>query len=141
MHGLDAENISSSKSTYGYLVILADALARSRFLKTLVDNHYFMNKERKERAEKLKRGLGKVCQYLSGITHLIQKAKRLPFMLSNWARQQTVHASVHAEICIILNLAHCLPSPDDHSSPPDWSRKTQLSLLRTVITAFLERSG
>lgn len=56
--------------------------------------------------------------------------KRFPFMLSNWARQQTVHASVHAEIRIILHLGPL--SPDDRSVHPIWSRKTQLSLLRTV---------
>ena len=166
-HGLDAENISSSKSTYAYLFILADILARSRFLKTLVDDCNLSNRERKERVEKLKRRLGKVCQYLSGITHLIQRAKRLfpiahrwvmdtfpgtgegdfdlcnnaydavlrgldqpslspdvvdkldkrfPFILSNWERQQTVHARVHAEIRIILRLGPL--SPDELSIHP-----------------------
>ena len=77
VHGLDADDISSSKSTYAYLVILADALAGSRFLKTLVDDCNLVNKDRKERVEKLKRRLGKVCQYLTGITYLIQKARGL----------------------------------------------------------------
>jgi hypothetical protein len=39
--------------------------------------------------------------------------KCFPFILSNWARQQTVHARVHAEIRIILQL-----SPGDHSFHP-----------------------
>ena len=77
VHGLDADNVSSSESTYAYLVILADALACSRFLKMLVNDSNFVNKDRKERVEKLKRRLGKVCQYLTSITYLIPKAKRM----------------------------------------------------------------
>jgi hypothetical protein len=76
---LDAENAQGAyaRRAYAYLFILADVLARSRFMKTLVDDRNLVNKERKERVEKLKRRLGKVCQYVSGITHLVQKAKRL----------------------------------------------------------------
>ena len=37
-------------------------------------------------------------------------------MLGNWAREQTVHARVHAEIRIILHLGPL--SPNDHSVHP-----------------------
>ena len=144
-HGLNAEDVPSSTQKYPELFLLVDALGRSRFLKTLIDDHNLLNKDRKQRLEKLKRRLGKVCQYVSGISHLVQKAKRLfpiphrwvtdtpagtgegvfdlcdsvhdavsrgldqpsllpeildkldrnfPSILSNWARQPTVHACV-----------------------------------------------
>jgi len=41
---------------------------RSVFLKTLIDNCGVLNTDRKERLEKLKGRLGKVCQYLGGIS-------------------------------------------------------------------------
>ena len=52
VHGLDTDNISSSKSTYAHLVMHAYALVHSRFLKTLVDDPNLLNKVRKERVEK-----------------------------------------------------------------------------------------
>jgi hypothetical protein len=76
-HGLNAEDVPSSTQKYAELFLLVDALGRSRFLKTLIDDRNLLNKDRKQRLEKLKRRLGKVCQYVSGISHLVQKAKRL----------------------------------------------------------------
>jgi hypothetical protein len=71
-HGLDAEDISSSRDRYAALFIHADALAHSRFLKILVDpSHRVLNKESRGRVEKLKRRLGKVCQYVRSILNLI----------------------------------------------------------------------
>ncbi|KAF5374108.1 hypothetical protein D9615_008811 [Tricholomella constricta] len=75
--GLDAEDVASSAKKYAKLFALANALRLSPFLKTLTDDRNLSNKDCKERAEKLKRRLGKVCQYVSGVSHLIQKAKRL----------------------------------------------------------------
>ena len=75
--GLDAEDVPSSKQKYAELFLLADALGRSRFLNILVDDRNLLTKDRKERAEKLKRRLGKVCQYVSSVSQLIQRAKRL----------------------------------------------------------------
>jgi hypothetical protein len=167
-HGLDAEDISSSRERYAALFIHADALACSCFLKNLVDHDLTtMDSEGRERVEKLKRCLGKVCLYVRGIAHLIRNAKRLfpiphrwvmdtfpgagegdfdlcnnaydavsraleeaslspdildklydhfPSILSNWGRQQTVHALVHAEVRIILHLGPL--SPDDLSVHP-----------------------
>jgi hypothetical protein len=131
-----------------------------------------LNQDRKERAEKLKRRLSKVCQYVSGVSNLILKAKRLfpiphrwvtdtfvgtgegtfdlcdsvhdaisreldqpcssttimdkldkhfPSILDNWAKQQTVHACVHAELRIILHLG--LPSSQD-SHPIGVSKRS-----------------
>ena len=86
-HGVDAEDPLSSRRKYAELVIHADALARSRFLKSLVDECGPLKmgrKERVERAEKLKRQLGKVCQYMLDISHLIKKAKRLLPIPHRW---------------------------------------------------------
>jgi hypothetical protein len=71
--GLDAGDASSA-ATYAYIFLVADALACSRFLKTLMKDR---NLHRKGRAEKLKRRLNKVRQYASGTAYLIEKAKRL----------------------------------------------------------------
>ena len=62
VQGLDAQDVPSSIQKYAELFLLADVLRRSR--------------DRKERAEKLKRRLRKVCQYVSSVSHLIQRAKR-----------------------------------------------------------------
>jgi hypothetical protein len=75
--GLNAGNISFSTGKYAEIFIVADALARSRFLKTLIEDRNLLTNDCKEGAEKLKRRLAKVCQYVSGISYLIQKAKRL----------------------------------------------------------------
>lgn len=72
--GLNAGDFSKSK--YTQILILADALKRSRFLKTLIEDRNLLTSDRKWRAEKLKRHLDKVCQYVSGISYLIQKSKR-----------------------------------------------------------------
>jgi hypothetical protein len=72
--GLDAGDVSTSAATYAHIFLVADALACSCFLKTLVKDS---NLHRKGRAEKLKRRLNKVRQYASGTTYLIEKAKRL----------------------------------------------------------------
>ena len=70
--GLDAENVSSSIHKYAELFLLTDILGRSRFLKKLVDDCNLLTMDRKERAEKLKQRLRKVCQYVSSVSHLIQ---------------------------------------------------------------------
>lgn len=43
-----------------------------------------LNAARKERAQGLKRRLYKVCQYIRGITYLIQEAKRLFLIPHRW---------------------------------------------------------
>ena len=79
--GLDAGDVSASIATYGDIFLVADALARSRFLKTLFED---CNLDRKRRAERLKRRLDKICQYAIGLTHLIEKAKRLFPIPHHW---------------------------------------------------------
>jgi len=74
--GLDAGNVSASAVTYAHIFLVADALARSRFLKTLFEDRN-RDFDRKKRAERLKRRLDKVCQYANDIMHLIKKAKQL----------------------------------------------------------------
>lgn len=55
--------------TYAIIVLLADALAaHSRFLKTLVGDLNLTKKDRKEREEKLKRRLDKICEYIRDVT-------------------------------------------------------------------------
>jgi hypothetical protein len=73
--GLNAGDVSALADKYTTIVLIADALAHSRFLKTLVGD--LKKKGRKESAEKLKRHLDKVCEYIRDVTHLIRKAKRL----------------------------------------------------------------
>ena len=74
-HELGAGHVSTSAaSAYGQIYLVADALASSHFLKTLVEDR---NLDRRRRAEKLKRRLEKVCHYANGITYLIEKAKQL----------------------------------------------------------------
>ena len=72
------------ENNYSRIVLLADALARSRFLKSLIEDRNLARNDREERGEKLKRRLGKVCQYISGITDLIQKAKRIFPIPHHW---------------------------------------------------------
>jgi len=72
--GLVAGDVSTSVAIYAHIFLVADALACSRFLKTLVKDR---NLHRKARAEKLKRRLNKIRQYASGTNYLIEKAKRL----------------------------------------------------------------
>ena len=67
-HGLDA---ATPFQNYAGLYLCADALGRSHFLNTLVANCGPLDIDCKERLEKLKRRLGKVCQYVSGISELI----------------------------------------------------------------------
>jgi hypothetical protein len=74
--GLNAGDVSSRKK-YIHIVFLVDALRYSCFLKTLVEDCNFPHRNCQGMAEKLKRLLDKVYQYPSGISHLIQKAKRL----------------------------------------------------------------
>jgi OTT_1508-like deaminase len=82
--GLDAQDVPSSTQKYAELFLLADVLGRSHFLKQLVDDRNLLAMDRKERAEKLKRRLGKVCQYVSSVSHLIQRAKRLFPIPHHW---------------------------------------------------------
>jgi len=74
---LNAGDVSALADTYATIVLLADALAHSRFLKTVVGDLNVTKKNPKERAEKLKRRLDKICEYIRDVTHLIRKAKRL----------------------------------------------------------------
>ncbi len=74
----------SSRQKYADIFMHADVLVRSCFLKILLDNHSPLNMVRKERVEKLKRCLGKVCQYVSGIPNLIQRAKRRLPIAHHW---------------------------------------------------------
>ena len=70
-------------ATYTDIFLIADTLARSRFLKTIFEDR---NLDWEERAEGLKRRrrLGKVFQYANGITHLIEKSKRLFPIPHHW---------------------------------------------------------
>lgn len=81
--GLNAEDPLSSTSKYATLVLHADTLARSRFFKTL-DDSALSNVACKERIERLKRRLRKVCQYFTDIAHVIKKAKRLLPISHHW---------------------------------------------------------
>ncbi len=83
-HGLNAEDPLSSTQSYAGLFLHANALVCSRFLETLVGVGSPLNMVRKERIEKLKRRLGKVCQYVSGISNLIQRAKRILPIAYRW---------------------------------------------------------
>ncbi|KAM6491131.1 hypothetical protein JOM56_013370 [Amanita muscaria] len=75
--GLNAGDVSFSTAKYAQIFLHANALKHSRFLKTIIEDRTdLLPNDRKWRAEKLKRRLDKVCQYVSGISHLIKKAKR-----------------------------------------------------------------
>jgi hypothetical protein len=65
-------------------VILADAFVRSRLLDTFVNDPSHLNVHRKDRAEKLKRRLHKVCQYNHGIDILIRRARRFLSIPHYW---------------------------------------------------------
>ncbi|THH16633.1 hypothetical protein EW146_g4031 [Bondarzewia mesenterica] len=69
---LNPDNISSSWAQYAKLYVVADILAHTCFLKELTSS----NSACRERAERLKWCLTKVCQYIDGIDHLIWKVKR-----------------------------------------------------------------
>jgi len=173
--GLNLEEPLASKWKYAGLWCSADTLVRSRFLKTLVDDHNLWDVECKKRVERLKRQMRKVGQYISGISHFIRAAKRLPIshrwvtdifpdteegvfdlcdsphdavargleepylspeivdtlqkhyrlMLSNWERQRTVHARLHAELRIILYLSQAPPF-DPRTHPIGVSKRSCL---------------
>jgi hypothetical protein len=74
---LDPHDTHSSTRKYAELFIVAEILYRSRFLKMLIEDRNRLNSERKDWAEKLKRRLGKICQYVSGIGQVIRRVKRL----------------------------------------------------------------
>ncbi|KIM42343.1 hypothetical protein M413DRAFT_27128 [Hebeloma cylindrosporum] len=158
--GLNTTDVPLSRAKYFQIFVHADAIKRSLFLKTLLENHNSLTYDSKLRAEKFKRRLGKICQYMVGITDLIEKAKRLfpiphrwvteafagsgenvfnicenphdavsrgldlpalppaivdkldaqfPSVRGNWERQQTMHASIHPELRIILHLGPPIP--------------------------------
>jgi hypothetical protein len=65
-----------SQGSYAKLPVVADVLLRSRFLKELIDDHNCLDSKRTDNAQRLKRRLGKVCQYVS-IAQLISFVKRL----------------------------------------------------------------
>ena len=76
--GLNAEDVSTSAVKFGRIFHVADALSRSRFLKTLVERRKLGS------AEKLKRRLDKVCQITIGISHLVKNSKRLSPITHRW---------------------------------------------------------
>jgi hypothetical protein len=110
-HGLNAEDVLSSTQKYAELFFFADALGRSRFLKTLVDDRNLLTKDRKDRVEKLKRRLGKVCQYASGVSHLIQRAKRLFPIPHRWVTD--TFAGTGESVFDLCDSASGLPCPPD----------------------------
>ena len=68
---------------YVQLFGAADALQNSRFLLQLTSDRNLLNLERRERAARLKRRLGKICQY-ARIEQLIKMVKRLPNIPFRW---------------------------------------------------------
>jgi hypothetical protein len=171
--------VPSSVERYEDLFLLADILSQSRFLDALIDRRDLLNNDGKERAQKLKRRLYKVCQYYGGITDLIRPAKRFfpiphrwvadtftgtgegvfnlcdnahdavsrglnqaslspeivdrlessfPDIQSNWAKHQTVHTCIHAELRIIIHLGPPIPSTTpqaigDRCAQPQFSHQ------------------
>jgi len=89
--GLYTGDVSGGASTladkYATIVLLADALVHSRFLKALVGDLNLTKKDCKERAEKLRRRLNKVCEYIRDVTHLIRKGKRLFPIPHRWVTE------------------------------------------------------
>jgi hypothetical protein len=83
-HGLYPEDMDSSKKKYEDLFLFADTLSHSRFLHALVNSRDVLNNDLKERAQRLKRRLYKICQYVTGITNLIEQAKRLFPIPHHW---------------------------------------------------------
>ncbi|KAF8313505.1 uncharacterized protein EI90DRAFT_552276 [Cantharellus anzutake] len=75
---------AETSQKYAILYLRADALGRSRFLNTLIANCGPLEMDRKGRLEKLERRLGKVCQYVSGISELIQGAKKMLPIRHRW---------------------------------------------------------
>ncbi|THH03284.1 hypothetical protein EW146_g10473 [Bondarzewia mesenterica] len=73
---LDPDRVDSSLQRYSWLFNVAEPLLHSRFLKELCGDRNRLNLARKEKAERLKRRLAKVCQYFSGVTQLVKRAKR-----------------------------------------------------------------
>ena len=73
---LDPDDVDTSTIRYLLLDNLANILLRSPFLKLLCKDRNPSNFARRERAERLKRRLAKVCQYFGGVTQLVQMAKR-----------------------------------------------------------------
>ncbi|ETW74970.1 hypothetical protein HETIRDRAFT_120490 [Heterobasidion irregulare TC 32-1] len=73
---LDPDGID--KSTMRYLVLdnLGKTLLCSPFLKLLCEDCHPLYSMRRERAERLKRHLAKVCQYFGGVTQLVKMAKK-----------------------------------------------------------------
>lgn len=75
--GLDAGDVPSSVNQYVDLVVVANFLLRSRFLKELIEDRNRLNLGRKELAERLERLLAKVCQYVNGTQQLVRRVRSL----------------------------------------------------------------
>ncbi|KAG6825833.1 hypothetical protein H0H92_002251 [Tricholoma furcatifolium] len=73
-------------SLYSLKVYLyAMTIARSSFLESLIQRASdLMNKCLEEKAEKLKRRLGKVCEYAIEIQLLLERARKLPAISHRW---------------------------------------------------------
>jgi len=67
----------------------AHTLQNSRFLLQLTSDRNLVNSERRDGAERLKRRLGKICQY-ARIGQLIQMVKRLPDIPFRWIEDNFV---------------------------------------------------
>jgi hypothetical protein len=74
--GLNPEDAHSSLGRYEKLYLFAKTLRRSRVLKAPNNNCGHMDIGRMERAQRFKLRLRKVCQYVSNITNLVERAKR-----------------------------------------------------------------
>jgi len=73
--GLDAQDVPSSTQKYAELVLLADVLGRSRFLKKTRWRSQSLGHGSQGEGREVEAAFGQVCQYVSSVSHLILKAK------------------------------------------------------------------
>jgi hypothetical protein len=74
---------------YVQLFSAADALQNSRFLLQLTSDRNLFNSGRRECAERLKRRLGKICQY-ARIEQLIKMVKQFPNIPFRWVEENLI---------------------------------------------------
>ena len=126
--GLDAQDVPSSIQKYAELFLLADVFQCSRFLKKLIDDRNLLAMDRKERAEKLKQRLRKVCQYVSSVSHLIQRAKRSSRFPTVGSRTLLLaRESVYSTFAIVLTMLCRVDSTNLHCHQRLWKTRQALS--------------
>jgi hypothetical protein len=124
--GLNAKDVPSSIQTYAELFRLADALGRSRFLKTLVSDHNLLTKNHKERAEKLKWRFANMSAASRTLSREPSGSSRFPTVGSRTIL--LAWESVHSILVIVLTMLYRMDLTNLLCHQRLWTNSTSTSL-------------